>query len=172
MSNHPTILAAVDLDDDAIGIVRRAARLADRCDGLLVIAHIVDHRTGYECDQIPLVPAPDVEGDMVRYAHAWLTGLLHSLDVADATITVTPGSPLDTVCALAAERRPLYVVVGRSRWGLFSPFSDLAEALERAGCDCDLLVIAQSADVKPAGHIEGGRRRSAHAPSLAAAAGA
>ena len=155
MSDRPTVLAAVDLDDHAVGIVRRAAKLAERCEGTLVIAHVVDHRPGYESDQLPLVPAGDVEGHMVRYAHAWLSGLIHSLDLSDAAIAVRPGRPLETVCNLAAALQPVYVVVGRSRWGQLSPFADIPKALERASCDCDLLLIAPSAELTP-----GGPRRS------------
>jgi nucleotide-binding universal stress UspA family protein len=148
MSNRPTILVAVDLNDHAVGIVRRAAKLAAHCGGHLVVVHAVDHRPGYESDQVPLIGPAEVENQMARYAHAWLTGLLHHLNLATATIEVYPGPALETVCDLAARLRPLYVVVGRSSWGILSAFSGLSDALERARCDCDVLVVAHSDDVK------------------------
>jgi len=150
MPTRPTIIAAVDLDGAAVGIVRRAARLAARCAGQLVIFHAVDHRPGYECDHVPLIAAADIEGQMVRYAHAWLIGLLNHLDLPNAAIAVEPGRPVEALCELAVSLQPLYTVVGRSRWRLFSPFSGLSRALERNGCDCDLLVIGPSDDVLPA----------------------
>jgi nucleotide-binding universal stress UspA family protein len=157
MPLRPAIIAAVDLDGAAVGIVRRAARLASRCDGELAIFHAVDHRPGHESDQVPLIPAAEVEAEMVRYAHAWLIGLLHHLDVPNAVVVVKPGRPVDTLCELAATLHPLYVVVGRSRWGLFRPFSDLSGALERRGCDCDLLVIAPGDESTNTGLSDGAR---------------
>jgi nucleotide-binding universal stress UspA family protein len=171
MPKRPAIIAAVDLDGAAVGIVRRAARLAARCDGELLIFHAVDHRPGHECDQVPLIPAAEVEAEMVRYAHAWLIGLLHHLDLPAAAIAVKPGRPVDTLCELAATLHPLYVVVGRSRWGLLSPFSDLPKVLKRTGCDCDLLVIAPGDETVDKGLPEQARRREvASGPATATAA--
>ena len=148
MSNRPTILAAVDLNDHAVGIVRRAAKLAAHCAGHLVVVHAIDHRPGYESDQVPLIGPAEVEDQMARYAQAWLTGLLHHLNLANATAEVHPGRALETVCDLAARLRPLYVVVGRSRWGILSAFSGLSDELTRTGCDCDMLVVTHSNEVQ------------------------
>ena len=146
MSNRPTIVAAVDLDGDAIGIVRRAAKLAARCDGRLVIAHVVDHRPGYESDQVPVVAASEVEEQMVRYARAWLRGLTYHLELPQADVAVSTGRPFASLVELAIQLRPLYVVVGRSRWGFLSRFAGLSRALEKIGSGCDVLVVAHSDD--------------------------
>jgi len=110
MPTRPTIIAAVDLDGAAVGIVRRAARLAARCAGQLVIFHAVDHRPGYECDHVPLIAAADIEGQMVRYAHAWLIGLLHHLDLPFVQRT-SAGRPSARSMPVGATRRS----AGRTR---------------------------------------------------------
>jgi nucleotide-binding universal stress UspA family protein len=143
MTNRPNIVAAVDLDAHAAGIVRRAADLAARCNGRLVIAHVVDHRPGYESDQLPVVPATDVEDQMVRYSRAWLRGLLHHLELPAADIVVTAGRPLDGLVELARRWKPMSMVIGRPRWGFLSPVAGLARALETIGNGCALLVVAR-----------------------------
>lgn len=146
MPNHPTIIAAVDLNGDAPGIVRRAAKLAARCHGRLVITHVVDHRPGYESDQLPVVAATEVEGQMVRYAHAWLRGLAHHLELPRAELAVSAGSLLENLVTLAQQLQPQYVVVGRSRWAFLSRLAGLSPALDRIANGCDVLVVARSAD--------------------------
>lgn len=146
MSSHPTIIAAVDLNGDALGIVRRAAKLAARCHGRLVITHVVDHRPGYESDQVPLVAAREVEGQMVRYARAWLRGLAQHLELPRAEVTISAGSPLDGIVTLAKQLQPQYLVIGRSRWGFLSRLAGLGRALEKTAKGCDLLVVSRSED--------------------------
>ncbi len=159
MSSHHTIIAAVDLNGDALGVVRRAARLAARCNGRLVLAHVVNHRPGYETDQFPPIPATEVERDMVRYAQAWLRGLAHHLELPQAEVSVSAGNPVEDIVALSERRRPQYVVVGRSRWGFLSRLAGLSRALDRSAAGCDVLVVARSEDATEMALPHGARGR-------------
>ena len=55
----------------------------------------------YECGHVPLIAAADIEGQMVRYAHAWLIGLLHHLDLPFVQRT-SAGRPAE--CEVDARR--------------------------------------------------------------------
>jgi nucleotide-binding universal stress UspA family protein len=140
--SSPCVVAAVDLNARAEGVVRRAAKLAAMCQGALVIAHVVDHRAGYESDQVPLVPQSEVRAQMVRYARAWLVGLACHIDpaVGDVEIVVEVGRPRERLAALAKARHARYLLVGRSRWGLLSPVAGLVKALSGVG-GCDVLAV-------------------------------
>jgi nucleotide-binding universal stress UspA family protein len=147
MPNHPTIIAAVDLDSRACGVIDHAAKLAALCQGDLLVVHVVDYEGGYESDHIPHHSPQQVLSDMVRHARASLVGLVHHLDLptSPVEIRVESGPTASTLIALAATIRPRYVLVGHSRWGLLSPTSGLASTLEsQAGCE--LLVVPQHGD--------------------------
>lgn len=151
MSN-PIILAAVDLDARATGVIAHAARLAALCQGYLVVVHVVDYPGGYETDHGFPQPPGAVLDDMVRHARASLVGMVRHLDlpVDWVEIQVANGPTPDTLADIAAARHPRYVLIGSPRWGGLSPTAGLGAAL-KARNGGELLVVPGTNGVLPQG---------------------
>jgi hypothetical protein len=157
MSN-PIILAAVDLDAHASGVIAHAARLAALCQGHLVVAHVVDDRAIDEDDHSFPQPPGAVLADMVRHARASVLGMVYHLDLPTdwVEVRVQTGPTADTLADIAAARHPRYVLIGSPRWGALSPTAGLALALkERNGGQ--LLVVPGTHKVLPRGLMAGVR---------------
>ena len=145
MSNRPCIIAAVDLDGRAPDVVEHAAKLAALSRADLIVVHVVDYQGGYESDHAPVQSPAQVRKAMIDHARASLVGLVHLLDlpVGHVEIIVEWGAVADTLLALAAALHPVYVLAGRSRWGMLGSLGGLEQVLEsRTGCD--LLVVPGS----------------------------
>jgi hypothetical protein len=84
---------------------------------------------------------------MIDHARASLVGLVHLLDlpIGQVEIIVEPGAVADTLLALAGALHPVYVLAGRSRWGLLGSLVGFAEVL-KARTGCDLLVVPGSGE--------------------------
>jgi nucleotide-binding universal stress UspA family protein len=144
MSHRPCLIAAVDLNNRAAGVLRRATKLAALCHADLLVAHVVDYRGVFESDHIPAHGPADVQASLVRQARAWLLGLLHHLDAAGPTveIRVSAGQPLGEIADLAVERRARFIVMGRQAWGRhFGPLAGLAQDPRVQALNCDVIAV-------------------------------
>jgi hypothetical protein len=142
MSERPCLIAAVDLNDQAAAVLRRASKLAALCRADLVVAHVVDYHSGYESDHAPFHTPSEVRSSLIRCARAWLLGLLHHLDIPaleTVELVVIAGRPLDAIASLAAERSPQFIMTGRSAWGGFSPLAGLSRDPRVRAQGCDVL---------------------------------
>jgi nucleotide-binding universal stress UspA family protein len=142
MPTQPIILAAVDLDRRAPGIIAHAARLAALCQGHLALVHVVDYAGGYESDH-PFPQRPGgVLDDMVRHARASLVGMVSHLELPNdwVEIRVETGPVCEILADLAGALKPRYCVTGQSRFGPLSPRAGLAAALKTRS-DCEVLAV-------------------------------
>lgn len=142
MPSCTNLIAAVDLNHRAEGIVRRAARLAALCHGRLILLHVVEFDAGYESDYVPLLTPDQVRGDMERQARAWLLGLACHLNLTGVEIIVRSGRLHDVVTDLALERQARYILTGSPRWGVFSRLGSLARERRLLAVGCDLVGMA------------------------------
>lgn len=142
MPSYTKLIAAVDLNHRAEGIVRRAARLAALCHGRLILLHVVEFEAGYESDYVPLLSPDQVRGDMERQARAWLLGLVCHLNLTGVEIVVRSGRLNDVVTELALERQARYILTGSSTWGFFSQLGGLARDRRLLALGCDLVGMA------------------------------
>jgi hypothetical protein len=156
---NPIILAGVDLDARASGVIAHAARLAALCQGHLVIAHVVDDQTGDEDDHGCPPPPGAVLADMVRHARASLLGMVYHQDLPTdwAEIQVQTGPVRNTLVDLAVARHSRYVLIGSARWGLLSPTAGLADALKIRNAG-QLLVVPGTDEAAPQGLMSRVRR--------------
>jgi len=161
MSHRPCLIAAVDLNDQAAGVLRRAVKLAALCHADLVVAHVVDYRGVFESDHIPVRGPAEVQASLMRYARAWLLGLLHHLDAAvdDLEIRVSAGQPLNEIADLAVERSARFVLMGRPTWGYFSPLAGLGQDQRVQTLGCDVISVEGVAGNKLGGALTHTLRR-------------
>jgi nucleotide-binding universal stress UspA family protein len=144
MSQRPCLIAAVDLNNQAAGVLRRATKLAAMCHADLVVTHVVDYRGVFESDHVPVRSPAEVQGSLTRQARAWLLGLLHHLDAAGpgVEIRVSAGQPLGEIADLATERGARFIVMGRQAWGRrFGALAGLAQDPRIQALNCDVITV-------------------------------
>lgn len=131
------LLAAVDLDRRAAGVVRHAARLAQSMDLVLVVVHVVEHETGFESDHVPFLSPVQLRGAMARAAHERLQRLMQKMNLPPAECVVLAGALRTELAELVLQRRARYVVTGPLKWGALSKLAKLAAdvRLQEVGCD-------------------------------------
>jgi hypothetical protein len=137
MGDKAYVIAALDLNEEAVRVVRRAARLADWCHARLILVHVVEHHSGFETDHVPFLTPGQVRETMQREARAWLLGLACHLELPRVEILVPSGRLGPVLADLALERRARCLVTGPSRWGNHSKLVPLAQdrRLLEAGCE-------------------------------------
>jgi len=134
---RPCLVAAVDLDRRAAGVIRCAARLAQSADLALVVVHVVGHETGFESDHVPFLSPAQLRGAMAQTAHERLQRLLQKMKLPQAECVVLTGELREALAELVQQRRARYVVTGPLKWGAISRLATLAAdaRLQAAGCD-------------------------------------
>lgn len=155
MSAGPCLIAAVDLNGRAEGIIQRAARLARFGNLRLVVTHVVEHHTGFESDHVPFATPAQLRAALARDARAWLLGLMHHLEMPETEIVVAEGRVGEALAALAVEQRARTIVTGTLKWGAISKLAGLAADPRLRSLRCDVLHVGEEG----AGGI--GRRISA-----------
>lgn len=141
MSGGPCLIAAVDLNGRAEGIIQRAARLARFGNLRLVVTHVVEHHTGLESDHVPFVTPAQLRAAMARDARAWLVGLLHHLGMPETEIVITEGNVAEALAALGAEHRARTIVTGSLKWGAISKLAGLGADPRLRAVRCDVLHV-------------------------------
>ncbi len=131
------ILVAVTSAPGSDAVVRRAARMAQRTKGELIVLHVRD---------------PESEGAGTKKALADLRGLAE--DVGGRWIEVDGDNPADTVVKVAADNQVTQIVVGatqRSRWDELKRGSVVRKVLRAAAEQgIDVHVIARRELHEPA----------------------
>ena len=138
---RPCLIAAVDLNARAEGVIRRASRLAHFGDMTLVVVHVVEYHTGFESDHAPAATPRQLHAEMARAARAWLLGLLHHMNMSEAEVVVESGKPAEELAQLVATRRPRYLVTGALKWGRLSKLATLPRDPRVLAARCDVLHV-------------------------------
>lgn len=145
MSHSPVVIAAIDLDSRAEGIIRQAARNAAAGGMHLLVAHVVDHLGLFESDHIPVYNRAELKASLERYARAWVLGLLHHLDLPSVEVVVRTGNPRQEIATLAEERGARTVVAGKSWVGPFGALAGLAADKRIRALGCEVLTVGRTA---------------------------
>lgn len=110
MQNHP-ILAAIDMDANAEGIIHHALQLAVICNSPLIVTHVVNYQAGLEIDHIPLHTPAQIITAMRQTAQDWILNELQRRG-ARATVIVEYGRIRDNIIDLAEEFDVGYIIIG------------------------------------------------------------
>lgn len=140
MGLYGHILLVVDLSEDSLGIGRRAKELAECCGAELSLLHVVEY-VPVEPMGETLLPAVQIEEELVVRARQRLADLATSLGLAEASQTVATGNIKAEIVRVAQERRADLVVLGaRERHGL-SIMVNFTEDTVLHAASCDVLAI-------------------------------
>jgi nucleotide-binding universal stress UspA family protein len=142
MTQTRAVIAAVDLDRKAEGVIRRATRLAGPSGLHLVVAHVVDHLGLFESDHIPVYTSAELETSLARYARGWVLGLLHHLDLPNVEVVVLIGNPSDAIANLARERGARTVVVGKPWLRRLGTLAGLGADRRIRALGCEVVTVA------------------------------
>lgn len=137
---QPCLLAAVELNRRAAGVIRRAARLAQAADLVLVVVHVVEHETGFESDHVPFLTPTQLREAMAQAARERLRRLLQQMRL-QAECVVTVDRLRDGLADLVAQRRARYLVTGPLKWGAISKLAALAAEPRLQAAACDVLHV-------------------------------
>jgi len=155
MPESISLIAALDLNDQAAILIRRAGRLAAQCQARLVLAHVVDFHGGYESDHVPFLTPAQVQDQMVRHARVWLLGLVHHLEVPEVEILVRAGAVVPVLADLALARNARYLVVGTGRWGPFGKLASLVKDTRLSAAGCELISLEPASRPASRGPVHG-----------------
>jgi len=134
------VLCAIDLDDKAVHVLRRAAALAGLASAELNIVHVVEYVPPLDMDYI-VPPVEEVEAALLDAAHTRLEKLTAEAGIEHGRREVVSGRPGREIVRLAAEREVDLIVVGRhKRHGLVGVPGSTSERVVR-DAPCDTLVV-------------------------------
>ena len=140
MSEYKRILAVVDLTEDSDTVIRRANALAHRLDARMALLHVVEY-VPVEPMGEALMPAIDIEKDLVQNARERLEKLAHNHHLGDAATRVEIGSIKGEVMRVAEEDGIDLVVIGsHERHGLALLRHGTEDAVLH-GAPCDVLAV-------------------------------
>jgi len=140
MSDYKRILAVVDLTGDSDIVIRRANQVAHRLGAELALLHVVEY-VPVEPMGEALMPAIDIEKDLVRNARERLAALSRSHHLGEARGRVEVGSIKGEVMRVVDEDAIDLVVVGsHERHGLAVLRHGTEDAVLR-GAPCDVLAV-------------------------------
>lgn len=140
MKEYQKILVAVDLTEHSDQVVNRALAVAGACDAKLTLLHVVEY-VPVEPMGEALLPAVDIEEELVEGASRRLKELMERTGVADVEHFVEKGNIKAEVVRLACETEADLVVLGsRERHGL-AVMLNLAEDTILHAAPCDVLAV-------------------------------
>lgn len=140
MAIYDKVLVALDLTQHSDTVARRASELARTWDARLCLLHVVEY-VPVEPMGEALLPAVDIEQELVAGARKRLEELAERLGLGDAERRVESGNIKAEVCRVAAETDAGLVVLGsRERHGL-AVIPNLAEDSILHGAPCDVLAV-------------------------------
>lgn len=144
MSIYRNILAVVDLSDDGALVARRAQALATACPGASVkLLHVVEY-VPVEPLSDSLLPAVQLETELVERARAQIAQLAGSLDTSPAWEVGTGNVKAEIVRAARAGGHDLIVIGSHERRGL-SILVNLTEDTVLHAAPCDVLAVRLTA---------------------------
>lgn len=148
MSVYQRILLAVELNEHSPALARRAQALASACGAQLELLHVVEYVPVESLEPLgeSLLPAVQIEGELVARARSELATLAGELGLAPEACRVETGNIKSEIVRVARERgADLIVISAPERHGL-SILVNLTEdtVLHAAPCDVLALRIARS----------------------------
>lgn len=150
MTIYRRILAVVDLTDDSLEVGRRALAIARSCGASeLEFLHVVEF-VPVEPLSDSLMPAVQIETELMGRARVRLGDFTRQLGVAEAPWRVEAGNVKTEIVRVAKERRADLIVIGsRERHGL-SILVNLTEDTVLHAAPCDVLAVRLAPQPKAA----------------------
>ena len=140
MSSYQNILLVVDLTDDSATIGNRALAVAKDTGARISLLHVVEY-VPVEPMGETLLPAVQIEEELVARARERLAELARQLGIADAPQQVATGNIKAEIVRVAEERRADLIVLGcRERHGL-SILVNFTEDTVLHAAPCDVLAV-------------------------------
>ncbi len=140
MGLYKRILLVVDLTEDSLAIARHATDLAGCCGAELSLLHVVEY-VPVEPMGETLLPAVQIEEELVVRARQRLADLAVELGLAEAPQTVATGNIKAEIVRVAQEQQADLIVLGaRERHGL-SIMVNFTEDTVLHAASCDVLAI-------------------------------
>ena len=137
---YQLVLLVVDLTDDSTVIGARARAVAAACGARVTLVHVVEYVPVEPLGET-LLPAVEIEEDLVRRARERLAALAVSLGLPDAPVRVETGNTKAEIVRVAAETGADLVVLGsRERHGL-SILVNFTEDTVLHAAPCDVLAV-------------------------------
>jgi universal stress protein A len=140
MSVYRRILLIVDLNDDSLPIGRRAQALAASLGAQIELLHVVE-LIPVEAVGESLMPAVQIEDELLARARTRLTAFAAELGLADAHCQVELGNVKSEIVRIARTRNADLIVLGsRERHG-FSILVNFTEDTVLHAAPCDVLAV-------------------------------
>jgi universal stress protein A len=136
-------LLVVDLSEDSLAIARKAQALAAALQAQIELLHVVEFVPVEPLGE-NLMPAIQVEDDLLRGAQQRLRALAAELGMADAPCRVESGHVKAEIVRIARERHSDLIILGsRERHGL-SILVNFTEDTVLHAAPCDVLAMRKS----------------------------
>ncbi len=140
MPEYRRILLVVDLTEDSLPIGRRAQALATALGAEIDLLHVVEY-VPVEPMGETLMPAVQIEDELLERAHQRLTALGAQLGVPAAACRVEAGNVKAEIVRIARERQTDLIVLGsRERHGV-SILVNFTEDTVLHAAPCDVLAV-------------------------------
>ena len=140
MHTYKKFLLCLDLTDDSEVIAERAKSLAGLCGANLTLLHVVEY-VPVEPMGEALLPAVQIEGELVERATSRLAELARKLDLGQAEQLVLTGNIKSEVVRVAQDRGADLILIGsRERHGVSILFNFTEDTVLHAS-PCDVLAI-------------------------------
>jgi len=140
MAVYRRVLLVVDLTDDSVAIARRTQALAAALGAEVELLHVVEF-VPVEPMGETLMPAVQIEQELLERARARLAALAADLGLADASCRVESGNVKAEIVRVARERHTDLIVLGsRERHGL-SILVNFTEDTVLHAAPCDVLAM-------------------------------
>ena len=134
------ILLVVDLSDDSRVVGDRARAVAAACGARITLLHVVEYVPMEPLGET-LLPAVEIEEDLVKHARARLAALAIEIGLPDAPTRVATGNTKAEIVRAAADLGTDLVVLGsRERHGL-SILVNFTEDSVLHAAPCDVLAV-------------------------------
>lgn len=140
MSTYRRVLLVLDLDEDSATVGRRGIALAAAAGAEIELLHVVEF-VPVEPMGETIMPAVQIENELLDRATARLRGMAAELGVPEAACHVEAGNVKSEIVRIARERRADLIVLGsRERHGL-SILVNLTEDTVLHAAPCDVLAV-------------------------------
>jgi universal stress protein A len=134
------LLLVVDLSDDSQVIGARARAIAAACGASVSLLHVVEYVPVEPLGE-SLLPAVEIEEELISRARARLAALAVSIGLPDAPVRVASGNTKTEIVSVATELGADLVVLGsRERHGL-SILVNFTEDSVLHAAPCDVLAV-------------------------------
>jgi universal stress protein A len=140
MRDYKKFLLCLDLTDESETLAERAKMMAGKCGASLTLLHVVEY-VPVEPMGEALLPAVQIEGELVERATARLAELSRKLGLEAAERLVLTGNIKSEVVRVAVERSADLIIIGsRERHGVSILFNFTEDTVLHAA-PCDVLAV-------------------------------